>query len=298
MSSALTFSDEQLTAYLDGEADAALCTQIESALERDAALAARLQALEVDAAAIRATFDALLLSAPPAPAAVDAAESGRMRVSEAETSERAALRDVTSQDRASRDATSQGGSAGPSRARRHDGVVTPTRPVRALAWAACAAGFALLGGLGGWLAAGSQAQSWDSAAATYHALYVRQTLAPVIAEPARQARELARVSSALGRPLNAADLRSLKDLAYKRAQVLGYEGRPLIQLAFLSRDGVPIALCIIRAAGSSGSGDVATARYDGLNAARWSKDGYDFLLLGNKDAEQLRTYAEHFRAKL
>ncbi|MBB5514997.1 anti-sigma factor RsiW [Rubricella aquisinus] len=63
-----TFTDEQLTAFLDGELPADVAAEIAEALERDEVLAARLADLEVDFAPIRAAFDALTPASVPMPA--------------------------------------------------------------------------------------------------------------------------------------------------------------------------------------------------------------------------------------
>lgn len=62
------FTDEQLTAFLDGEADAELYAQIEVALETDEALGEQLAGLDIPIAQIAQAYDALLTQAPPMPA--------------------------------------------------------------------------------------------------------------------------------------------------------------------------------------------------------------------------------------
>ena len=61
------FSDEDLTAFLDGEADPALNAEITQALNSDEALAERLASLDIPIAAIRSSYDALLSEAPDLP---------------------------------------------------------------------------------------------------------------------------------------------------------------------------------------------------------------------------------------
>ncbi len=60
----MTFTDEQLTAFLDGELPEAQTRAITDALETDAELATRLESLHVDFAPIKAAFDAVLDQAP------------------------------------------------------------------------------------------------------------------------------------------------------------------------------------------------------------------------------------------
>lgn len=63
----LVFSDEDLTAYLDGEADPQLEAAVTQALETDEVLQARLAQLDVPIAAIRDGYAALLSEAPKMP---------------------------------------------------------------------------------------------------------------------------------------------------------------------------------------------------------------------------------------
>jgi anti-sigma factor RsiW len=65
-----TYSDEQLTAFLDGALPAEQAAEIADALERDETLAARLADLEVDFAPIRAAFDEMLPDNVPLPMAM------------------------------------------------------------------------------------------------------------------------------------------------------------------------------------------------------------------------------------
>ncbi|MEM9147857.1 MAG: hypothetical protein AAGC57_16860 [Pseudomonadota bacterium] len=70
MSQPSPFSQEQLSAYLDGEADPETKTQIDRVRARDGVLAKRLDALALDKPALRRAFDGLLSEAPPMPAAI------------------------------------------------------------------------------------------------------------------------------------------------------------------------------------------------------------------------------------
>lgn len=65
--SADRFSDEDLTAFLDGQADPVLSAEIGAELETDAHLQARLASLDIPIAALREGYDALLGQAPEPP---------------------------------------------------------------------------------------------------------------------------------------------------------------------------------------------------------------------------------------
>ncbi len=243
------FSDEELTAYLDGESEHAPVQRIEHALDRDHSLKERLEALSVDKTQLRSGFDELLEAAPEAPV---------LSIPE------------------HREA-----------------------PKPAMAWrsiAATALICLMVGSGAGYLLAPQPDKGWHSFVAAYQALYVNATLAPIERpEPIAMA-ELERVSQALGKDLELAAFQQHDQLDYKRAQVLGFNGRPLVQLAFLSKVGAPIALCIIKADG--GTTDIKTSTMQGMRTAAWAKDGYKYLLIGGTDAGLIENAAKHFAARL
>ena len=251
MSDRSAFSDEELTAYLDGAADPALRADIERALGGDPGLRERLEALSVDVDAIRGAFDDLLNAAPPVP-----------------------------------DSLADGASVQAARPR--------------VGWAAslaAAVALLLLGGLAGSFISREDPQTWRAYAAAYHALYVEETLSHVATSAASAEADLARVSATLGKTLELADVSGVAGFDFKRAQVLGYEGRPLIQLAFLTEAGDPIALCIF-GAGDKQTADLVTARMEGMSAASWAQEGFEYLLVGGRDDAAIRRAAQAFQTAL
>jgi anti-sigma factor RsiW len=244
------FTDEDLTAYLDGEAEPGRRHMIEKALAKDKALQARLGRLSIPVIELKAAFDKLTLAAPEYPPALEPVVPQRRSFAEL------------------------------------------MRPIAATA---------LLFFSTGWFAAGiydrDKTNGWQQSAAAYHALYVNSTLADVNLSPAAAADELARVSKVLGKPVALDALVSSKDLDYKRAQVLGFEGRPLIQLAFLSKSGVPVALCIIRN-DKSGDSKTKSGLMRGMTTASWSKGAFDYFLVGGNDAAMIGEAAALFSSTL
>jgi anti-sigma factor RsiW len=245
-----TFTNEDLTAYLDGEADAAVARAIDQAKATSPELRSRLAALHIDPAGVRTAFDAALPLAPALPTVVGDAATAR----------------------------------GPT-----------SRPWRALA------ATALISLAAGWgashLYTRAKIETWQHYAATYHAMYVRDTLANV--QPTQQTTldELARVSDALGFTLKQTALVQSGHLAFKRAQVLGFDGRPVVQIAFVSNTGVPVALCITRRDDSRT--DVSrTSSMLGMSAATWSKGQYQYLLIGGTDATLIAASALAFEKAL
>ena len=255
------FSDEEIAAYLDGEADPPLRERLEAQAAVDAELQGRIEALTVDKQAIAAAFDALLVTAPPPPA------------------------------------PKQASVAAPSSA-------PPWRGFAALAGtaAACLAigfglgsQFAADGGAGSEMAQAGLA-NWRDYAAAYHALYVTDTLAYVADDAEARQRELERAGRAVGLQLDAVSA-PLDQLQFRRAQVLGFEGRALVQVAFLSDNGKPFALCVIRSPGARASA-VAVETRQNMAAASWSQPDVEFLLIGGDDSALTKRAAEALRDRL
>ncbi len=134
---------------------------------------------------------------------------------------------------------------------------------------------------------------WMEYVAAYQALYVTDTLdvPGFVADKTT----LDRLSNRLGVELNVADAAST--LEFKRAQVLGFEGRDLIQIAYLAEGGVPVALCLIQS-DRTGSSDPQLGELEGMQAASWHADGVEFLLIGGDDPALIKSAAEDFAAVL
>lgn len=251
MTDVRAFSDEELTAFLDGEADDALHAEIEAALENDPAVVEQIEALDVPLAPIAEAYEALLQDAPPMPVLPEAS------------------------------------------------AVAPTpAPARQGRWAWGFGTFAtgLAAGLAVAMFTGfgtpePAPRGWVSFVASYQALYTAETLA--IDDPSEDeaAMQLAAVSNSLG--LDLSGLPEAEGLTFKRAQVLGFNDKPLVQIAFARADGTPVALCIIPAGPDAKPVNMGQA--EGMELARWNTPGYGFLLIGGTDDAPLQQEAETFQ---
>lgn len=251
MSDQRSFSQEELTGYLDGEIEPGLAEQIRAAAAEDRLLAQRIEDLRVDTQRIKSAMDTLLGDAPGAPdfLAEEAPSTGAPRV---------------------------------------------TGRYRLIAASLVCL---LLGGLIGMQLGAHRDETWQEFAATYHALYVSGTLSHVDRPNTAEVAELQRVSQALGKTIALAAVSGIDRLDYKRAQVLGFEGQPIVQLAFLSKIGAPIALCIKRSVRSSHEA-MRSRTMRGMRAVTWAKDNYEFLLVGGNDRELLEQAAKKLSAQL
>ena len=222
-------SDQDLTAYLDGEADAASNARIRAALAKDPALAARAEALQLPIAQANDAFGALLSDAPAMPT--------MPALAAAPLSQQAS---------------------------------------KYLAPAALAASFVL------GMAAMSflrPSPDWIDHVAAYQVLYVEETLSGAVQESAVTTAVLARAKETMGLEMTAPP--QLQGMTFKRAQMLGIDGAPLLQLAYLTAEGIPFALCITPVA--EGAQAVEASMQQQLATASWVRDGLGYVLIGGAD---------------
>lgn len=258
MSDEKTFSDEELTSYLDGELEESARLQLERMLTDDGELQERLDSLTLDKDELGNALGTLLSIAPEMP-------------------------DVISET------ISQETEAGAP-------VLDAKQPRY---WQLIAASLlALVIGYGaGAYVPDKPERSWREFVATYQALYANSTLAHIDQLDFNAGEELSRVSAAIGKELDLAAIQSVEQLDYKRAQILSFEGRPLIQLAFLSKVGAPVALCILQSYDGQESAP-GFSEMRGMSSASWSKDGYEYLLIGGNDNSLIKQVAESYSAQL
>lgn len=244
-----TFTDEDLTAYLDDEADSALYDAIHAARKTDHEVQTRLDNLTIDKDQITAAFDSYL---DHAPASVELPE-----------------------------VKTQGG-------------LDPT-----LYKMAVAALVALVVGVsvGTKFSQDAKLDGWRGYVAAYHALYNEQTLASIDPTGPGPIDELQRAAQLIGKNISVDDLQSSDLLAFKRTQILSFKGNPLVQLTFVTADGAPVALCIIKKPDLADS-QPRTAILEGMPATSWSKGGYDYILIGSADSKLIEKAATVYANKI
>lgn len=251
MSKSIEFSDEELTAYLDGECDSTLARNIETSVASDPQVGSQLARLQLDRENLAHAFDQILDTAPehtPAEYVEGSRQSGFGMKAFGRTA--------------------------------------------AIMLVCLGAGFGAAQ-----LIRESHANHWHNYVAAYQALYANKTLAHISQSEPAAAEELKRVSAAIGTTIDLTDVNQINLLEYKRAQILAYKGQPLIQLAFLSKLGLPVALCIMQSKRPAET-DISVAPMEGMQAAYWSKGGYDFLLIGGADEKLIEQTALQFAAKI
>lgn len=156
---------------------------------------------------------------------------------------------------------------------------------------------ALAIGFGAGISTSQSEPDWRDYVAAYQALYTNTTLKDVASSQQEQQQELTQVASAIGKNITLDKLNISPQLEYKRSQVLGYNGKPLVQIAFLDSMGQPIALCIIR----SDEGkklDLQMDSMEGMSTAAWSKDGYEYILIGGQNDALISRMASEFSSTI
>lgn len=124
--------------------------------------------------------------------------------------------------------------------------------------------------------------------AEYHAVYSRETV-HLVEVPAAQLDQLktwlgARVNRSLVVPdFKAAGL----DFVGGRMVVLG--GAPAVELMYSRKQGLPIALCVVRQRGMPGPVDLK--RRGALQVATWSDGTHAWFVVGEADPEMIRKLA-------
>lgn len=252
-------SDEELTAYLDGELPPAEAARLEARLETDAELAARLEFLSRASLPFAQAFDPLLAQAP-----------------------KAELEAILSQLSATPAAAPT-----PSR-RRFLGVLAACLVAGVIADRAFI-------GLSRQLAATDESSEWRATVADYIALYTPETLAGPVPSLASQADQLSTVEARLGLRLSPEAI-ALQGVDFKRALLLQYDDQPLAQLAYLDPETGPLALCIVRSDDGARGPDVESRK--GMNVVYWSDKTHAFMLIGHAPLERMKALAGDLRTRL
>ena len=130
--------------------------------------------------------------------------------------------------------------------------------------------------------------------ASYQSLYLTETVEQTTQDSDVALGVLADFQSRAGVELTAAT--AINGLDFRRAQVLGLNNKPLMQMAYLGDDGTPFALCVIATANADS--DLSDRMAQGLAATSWVSDGVGYLVIGGGDPTRTRAFAEDMKAQL
>lgn len=167
-----------------------------------------------------------------------------------------------------------------------------SKPQVSWKWSAATAAAAFA--VGAFLFSGPTGQdepSWQDQVAVYQTLYVAETLASTVTNDEELTVQLERSARAVGRTLPLDIVGNLEGMKLLRAQVLGFEGAPLIQMAYLSDDGVPVALCAIRLTAPA-TDELTLETLSGLPVVHWSDGRFGYMVVGDIEGSLLMEIAE------
>lgn len=253
-------SDEELTAFIDGELDPAARVRIAEALRDNPEAAERLAFLErADLLPLRESFTALLEEAP-----------------------RGSLEDMLA-------AIPRQDAAEPKNFARRSFITAIAASVAAgividRAWMRFAAP-----------PAATQSAEWRDAVAQYMALYTAETLAAARPGHEAAAAQFAVINERLGLSLTPEAI-ALPGSEFKHAQILAYDDRPLAQILYLDPEGHPLALCIF--ASEAAEAAIASERRYALDIAFWSSGRHAAMLIGHLPAGDIRRLAEGVSSRI
>jgi len=252
----MTELSQQLSAYLDGELDAATTAEVETRIQNDPAVQAELDALMMAEAAAAEEFDDLL--AEPVPFALaQMIKSADLKVT-----------------------------APPPPV-----AANSPRPI----WGAIAAGFVMLaiGGVGGYTlrdsAAPVQTAGWLADIADYHAVYAAQGRHLVEVGAEESAHIETWLGNTIGTPFSIPDLSGF-GLTFEGGRLLVANGKPVAQLMYRDPTGTVFALCL-QQSNRSEAVPFQSQTLNGFDFVSWTADGADYVVIGPPGAADLSEIA-------
>jgi anti-sigma factor RsiW len=255
-------SDELLTAFIDGELDAAHRERIERLIAGDERVAERFDFLSRSALPFSEAFAPMLADAPAAKLDAMLAAIPATREREVRT-------------------------AGIGRR----GLLAA---IAASFVAAIAIDRAVMG-IGHRLAKPDEDSEWRGVVAEYLSLYTADTLSAPAGDRAQQVAQLNEVGAKLGLSL-APETIVMPGVEFKRAQILNYDSKPLAQIAYLDPESGPMALCIVQSAKGVAAPDMENRR--GMNVVYWSSATHAFMLIGHAPIDRMQQLAADVRGRL
>jgi anti-sigma factor RsiW len=256
-------SDEDLTAFIDGELTAEEAARIEAIVSEDESVAERLEFLARANLPFEQAFAPLLSEAP-----------------------REKLEAMLAAIPAQQNAKSDSASAPAFAARR--------RFLGALA-ASLVAGITIdraVIGIGRNFVSKDENTEWRAVVAEYISLYTPETLAGPVPTRDVQAAQLARLDEKLALALSPEAV-ALPGVDFKRAQLLQYDGKPLAQIAYLDPESGPMALCIVMSNAGRKQPDLESRK--GMNVVYWSNETHAFMLIGHAAVDRMTAIADRVR---
>jgi anti-sigma factor RsiW len=269
-----------LLAYVDGELPAHSRSEVEAAIAANAELARTVSAMQVSRLPYRSAYEQQPVPAVPAGLRAQVDELASVALASREL----ASRQFASRELAAREMAAAGGAPADRGAKGswpRAGWCAAMLVMLAIGWFA--------GYLGGQRAQAAPVEPWVRMVSSYHSMYSRDTVLDGGVATAQVAALKARLAIQHGLSLKIPDLES-DGLSFVRAQQLQFNGKMVLQLVYLPKQGLPIALCLI----PSSQQAERSLTIDGQQAVTWRTGDWGYLLIGQKPLPEL----ERLRGKL
>ena len=138
---------------------------------------------------------------------------------------------------------------------------------------------------------------WVQAVAEYQMLYSGETLKLIQKTDDESAREVAEIGRKLDIILASSDLQ-IDGLKLRRGQLLNFKNKPLVQFAYLDKNGTPIAFCIIKRGEKPDQPMKAQSLIAGQNAVVWGRGKFGFVVIGKAKPSVISEYAEKLKTRM
>ncbi len=135
------------------------------------------------------------------------------------------------------------------------------------------------GGMTTWkIQSGTEIENWRESVAVYQMLYSKDTLANIKVDKSSLGEMRERLRKQSGLNIEFFNLEKF-GLTFKRGQILEFKGSRLVQLAYLSVTGQPVAICFL--AKNQNEMPMKIEFRHGLNIVHWVKNGNPAMIIGD-----------------
>jgi len=146
-------------------------------------------------------------------------------------------------------------------------------------------------------------KGWRAVVAEYQKLFVTATLENASQDARAQAVNLQSALRHVGLDLTVEKVTPSQDktdvsasLSFKRADILSFKGKPLVQIAYLFDGRIPVSFCIIRSR-KPAHGEEFEQR-EGLNIVYWHDPSFGYMIIGDIPRDELGRIARQLRQNL
>ena len=133
-------------------------------------------------------------------------------------------------------------------------------------------------------AAAARVSPWVAAAVNYQQLYTRDTVAFDALTPEVASQVIAQIRGVDGVPIHVPDLRPA-GLTFTRIQRLRFHDRPLVQIVYLPKTGLPVALCVMK--DEKPDAGMTHEHVESMNVLTWRRANLSYALIASLDDDQL-----------